>query len=265
MNGGELDAAAIVASIPAWTLVLVYATVAFAGLVHGTLGLGFPLVATPIIALVLDVRTAILLTLLPTAAVNVASIVHGGDWRATASRYWPLVAAGALGAIAGTRVLTVVDPEPFRLLLAALIVVYLLVSGRQRPGAAWVGAAPLAAMVVFGLGAGFSGGTTNVMVTVLIVYALEAGLARDESVRVFNLCFLAGKVSQIATFAAAGVLGMALLASTAPLALVAVAALLAGTRLRNRVPAETYRRVLRVLLWLLAATLAAQFALAVWI
>ena len=43
-----------------------------AGLVHGTLGMGFPLVATPLLSLMLDVRTAILLTLLPTAAVNVA-------------------------------------------------------------------------------------------------------------------------------------------------------------------------------------------------
>jgi len=50
----------------------------FAGLVHGTLGMGFPVVATPLLSLVVDVRTAILLTLLPTVAVNVGSILRGG-------------------------------------------------------------------------------------------------------------------------------------------------------------------------------------------
>ena len=58
-----------------WLLAALALVMVFAGLVHGTLGLGFPVVSTPIIAAMLDVRTAILLTLLPTVAVNVASIV----------------------------------------------------------------------------------------------------------------------------------------------------------------------------------------------
>ncbi len=261
MDGTAVDFAQLATDVAPWTLAAVYAAVIFAGLVHGTLGLGFPLVSTPLIALVLDVRAAILLTLLPTAAVNLATIVHVGQWRATVVRFWPLVAAGALGAVAGTAVLTALDPEPFRLLLAALIVGYLLVSGRERSGGARLAAAPATSMLAFGVAAGFAAGTTNVMVPVLIVYALEAGLARDGSVRLFNLCFLAGKLAQIATFAIAGVLGAALLGHTTPLALAAVGALLVGTRLRERVPAETYRRILRVLLGLLAAVLAAQFAI----
>ena len=48
----------------------------FAGLVHGTLGLGFPMVATPMLATMMDVRSAILVTLLPTMAVNIASIAN---------------------------------------------------------------------------------------------------------------------------------------------------------------------------------------------
>ena len=42
------------------TLTLVLVIILFAGLVHGTLGIGFPLVSTPILALVMDVRLAVL-------------------------------------------------------------------------------------------------------------------------------------------------------------------------------------------------------------
>ena len=47
-----------------------------AGLVHGTFGIGFPLVATPLLALVTDVRTAVLITLLPTMATGGLTVVR---------------------------------------------------------------------------------------------------------------------------------------------------------------------------------------------
>jgi len=56
-----------------YVLFAVVGVMLFAGLVHGTLGLGFPMVATPILATMMDVRSAILVTLLPTMAVNIAS------------------------------------------------------------------------------------------------------------------------------------------------------------------------------------------------
>ena len=40
-------------------LLAVVCVILFAGLVHGTLGLGFPMVATPLLATMMDVRSAI--------------------------------------------------------------------------------------------------------------------------------------------------------------------------------------------------------------
>ena len=54
--------------------------VGFAAAVHGTIGIGFPMIATPLLALVTDVRTAILLLVLPTVVLNVANILKGGRW-----------------------------------------------------------------------------------------------------------------------------------------------------------------------------------------
>jgi uncharacterized membrane protein YfcA len=114
-------------------------------------------------------------------------------------------------------------------------------------------------MVMFGLVAGLAAGTTNVMVPILIIYTLELGLERTAMVQVFNLCFLAGKLTQIAVFAHAGMLTGSLLLSTTPLAIVAVAALFGGMTLTHRIPTEIYRNIVRRVLLLLALLLIIQF------
>ncbi|MEI6737736.1 MAG: sulfite exporter TauE/SafE family protein, partial [Pseudomonadota bacterium] len=48
----------------------VFAIALVAGLAHGVSGFGFPLISTPVVALFTDVRTAVILTLLPNIVVN---------------------------------------------------------------------------------------------------------------------------------------------------------------------------------------------------
>jgi len=241
------------------TLAVYAAIMLLAGLIHGTLGLGFPLVATPLLALFTDVRTAILITLLPTASVNVVSILRGGRWSESIGRFWPLAAFAVLGSIAGTRLLVVSDPAPFKLLLAALVLLYLFASRTKAFRMRWISGHLRLSMILFGLIAGVAAGTTNVMVPILIIYTLELGLQRTAMVQVFNLCFLAGKLTQIAVFAHAGMLTGSLLQSTSPLAIVSVAALLGGMMLTQRIPTEIYRNIVRRVLLLLALLLVVQF------
>ena len=241
------------------TLAFFTAIILFAGLVHGTLGLGFPLMATPLLALFVDVRSAILITLLPTVAVNVASILQGGQWRDSIGRYWPLAVYALIGSMAGTSFIVVSDPAPFKLLLAALIFLYLGTGWLGNFRMAWVAEHRGWSMMIFGLIAGMSAGSTNVMVPILIVFALEMGLQTTAMVQVFNLCFLAGKVAQMAVFAGAGLLGPPLLISTAPLALVALAALAVGMVFRRRISSDAYRTVIKWLLFAVALILVGQY------
>lgn len=240
-------------------LVLSAGIIFMAGLAHGTLGLGFPLIATPLLALFLDVRSAILITLLPTATVNVASILHGGHWRESLGQFWPLGLYALIGSAIGTSFIIVSDPAPFKLLLAVLIFLYL--------GSGWLGKFKMGwvvkykgwSMLAFGLVAGFAAGSTNVMVPILIIYTLELGLSATAMVQVFNMCFLAGKVAQMVMFAAAGLIGTEFLMSTVPLAGVALAALLLGMAVRNRISTANYRVIVKGVLLVLAVMLTAQY------
>lgn len=242
-------------------LVLIYVVpvMMLAGWAHGALGLGFPMIATPVIAIFIDVKLAILITLLPTAIVNIASIVTSSNVRGVVTKFSWLIAMSLLGAIVGAAVIAVTDPSPFRLVLAALIILFLFTSHFK-----WQVKikSQTSAMVVFGLLAGLAGGTTNVMVGVLIVYFLSINAERSESVPAMNFCFLVGKLSQIAVFMFAGLINLQWLIYTAPLALVAYVSLTVGQKFGKTVPVERYRLILRYILILLAVVLVVQYFIA---
>ena len=169
----------------------------------------------------------------------------------------PLVGFTLLGSIAGAAVLALTDPAPFRIVLASLILLYLWNS--LRIPRQWLQDNSLLAMAGFGIVAGLSAGTTNVMVAVLIIYFLSLDTARATMVPTLNACFLVGKASQILVLAIAGFVGIGLVLETTPLALAAVLALLLGQRLRPHIEVSTYQAILRKLLLLLALILIYQF------
>ena len=206
-----------------------------AGWVHGALGLGFPMIATPLIAIFVDVKIAILITLLPTVTVNVASVASADKVLPVINKYKVLLVATLAGGVVGAMVIAHADPSPFRLLLAALIVLFIFSARLNRKLPIGSGDATLG---MFGLVAGFSGGTTNVMVAVLIIYFLANNTPRGEMIASMNFCFLIGKLSQIAVFTMAGLITIPSLLYTSPLALIALAALFFGQRVAQTIPVE---------------------------
>jgi hypothetical protein len=245
-------------ALPLSTVFAFSGIIVLAAMVHGSLGIGFPLIATPFLAMITDVRTAILLLVLPTMVINVVNILKGGHWQRSIALYWPLAVYGMIGSFIGTRVLIVVSPELFRPLLAAMLILYLNAE-RFGVGFAWIDRHPRLAQALFGLAAGILGGTVNVMLPALIIYALEVRMSKTVSIQVFNFCFLFGKLTQGAVFTQAGLMTGDILRLSIPLTLLGLLFLFLGMRIRDRIPAETYRRWLRRLLVVMAIVLLVQF------
>lgn len=235
--------------------------VAAAALVHGTLGVGFPMVATPLLALMTDVRSAVLLLVVPTVVLNITNICVGGRWKQSIGRYWPLAVYGTAGSVLGTHLLIVMDPRPFKLLLAAMLLLYLN-TGRLNIRMAWVRRRPQLAFAVFGLSAGVLGGTVNVMLPALVILALELKLEKTVTVQVFNFCFLFGKLAQGAVFAAQGRLVQEVATPALGFALLALVVATAGIWLRSRIETETYHTWLRFLLLVISVLLVVQYTAA---
>jgi len=233
-----------------------------AAVVNGAIGIGFPLIATPLIAMLTDVRTAILLLVLPTATINIVNILKGGRWHRSIAIYWPLAIYGMIGSFIGSHLLIAVPAELFRPLLAGMLILYLNAE-RIGAGLGWIHRYPRLAQAGFGLMAGVLGGTVNVMLPVLIIYALEMRLPKTATIQVFNFCFLFGKLTQGIVFVQAGLMTGHVLSLSVPLALLAVVVLFLGLRWRDRIPTATYRRWLRYLLAVMALVLLGQAVLQV--
>ena len=248
-------------SLPLASIAFVTAAIAFAGLVHGTLGLGFPLVATPLISLVTGIKTAVVLVVPPTLAVVIAAIVAGGSFAATVREWWRMPLWALLGTYAGTQLFIVIDPAPLTLLLALAILVYLGLDWIGRGESQLIRTHRHKSGMLFGFLGGLCEGSVNIAAPPLLVYFLSLGLAPAALVKALNLCFFTGKTTQLSTLMATGDIAAAVWISTLPLCAVGIAMSLAGTRIRNRVEAATYRRWLKYALAAMAVILLGQFYL----
>ena len=236
------------------------AIIVIAGLAHGTIGFGFPLVSTPLVALLVDIKTAVLLTVLPNVAVNMISILRGGNWRESIGKYWPLALWVVAGTLVGSRLLLTVPHEPLQIVLALMIVVFLLQVRLRAFDWSWSKRRPQLAACLFGLTAGVLSGAVNVAMPPLVIYLMTLELTPIALTQTLNLCFIAGKSVQALALGVADAMSQKLLYASLPLIPLAAAAVWAGLRLQSRISGETYRGLLRKVLAAIAVALVAQVA-----
>ena len=243
-------------ALVAWIALVMLAS----GFVQGAIGLGFPTLATPLIALATDIRTAVIIVLLPCLATVITSAARSGRFTRTLKEFWMMPLYALVGAAVGTRLFIEFPGFPYALLLAAVILVYLNLdrlgggeSTRMRRHKGFYGA-------LFGVLAGMSEGTANVAAPPLVIYYLGIGLQPGTLVQAMNICFIAGKTTQFVTLASTGGVTAMQWVMTLPLAVIGSAGAWYGVRLRGRIDAPTYRRWLRGALYAIAALLIGEYA-----
>ena len=244
-----------------WALAFIALVCLLSGFAHGAIGFGFPMVATPLVALVIDIKLAIGLLAPVTLVLVLITAFSGGALGGVTRRFWFLPLSVGIGSWLGTRLLLAAPPEPFLLVLALVMILYLNLDRLGRGSSPAVQGNPAAFGALFGLVAGLFEALANVAGPVLLVYFMLLGLAPGMLVQALNLCFSVGKSTQVATWALSGAFAPSDWLTAAALSVPSVAALFAGMRLRQRIDGETYRRWLRKALGVMALLLIGQFAL----
>src|ERR1700675_2298227 len=89
-------------SLPMAVILWLVLAVVVSGFIQGALGFGFPFIATPMVAMVTDMRTAIVTILLPTLATTVVTLAASGPLGPVLARFWMMPIYAFLGALAGT-------------------------------------------------------------------------------------------------------------------------------------------------------------------
>jgi uncharacterized membrane protein YfcA len=234
---------------------LIGATFLLAGLVKGVIGMGLPTVAMGLLALALPPAEAAAILVVPSLVTNLWQLLAGPRFGALARRLWPMMAGVVLGTIAGVGILAGNVASLAKIGLGVALVVYALVglAGIRLSVAArhetWLG--PLV-----GATTGLVTGATGVFVIPAVPYLQAIGLEKDDLIQALGLSFTVSTVA----------LALGLLRVDAwqvdslwlsLLALIpALVGMQAGTWLRQRIAAATFRRVFFAGLLLLGATLA---------
>ena len=241
-------------------MIVALALVVFvAGFVQGAIGFGFPFIATPAVAMLLDMRTAVVMVLLPTLASVLITLYTSGPLKATLARFWLMPVYATAGALAGTLIFVAAPAAPYQLLLAVIIVLYLNLDRISRGNWPLVKAHEKSFAPLAGIAAGLFEGTANVAAPPLIVYYLALGLAPAAIVQAMQICFLVGKSTQFVVLSTQGGVGVAQWLETIPLCAIAVASGFVGARVRGSVDAKLFRRIVKGSLGLIAFALFAQY------
>jgi uncharacterized protein len=221
--------------------------VAVAAFVKGAIGFGFPTLGTPLLALVVDVKTAFLVLIVPNIVMDGLQFVRSGAQRVTARRLLPLVATGAVGMVLGTRLLAMLSARTVMLILGGFILAFVALSVTRlspRLPPHWE---PWASPVV-GFVAGVVGGITNVPGTPLVLYFYALELPKREFVSAVAFCFVLYKLVQLAAVTWYGLMSGPVLAWSLLLTVVALAAFALGLRVQDRMAPRTFNRVVLVFL-----------------
>lgn len=233
--------------------------VVLAGFIQGALGFGFPFVATPMVAMAADMRTAVITLLLPTLATTVVTLATSGPLGPVLVRFWMMPVYASLGALAGTWLFVAAPNAPYQLLLALIIIVYLNLDRIARGNWPLIRRHERAFGPLAGAAAGLFEGTANVAAPPLIIYYLALGLAPAMLVQALQICFMVGKTTQFTVLTVYGGVPAARWLATLPLIVVAVAASFGGVRVRNRIDAGSFRIWVKRALAVIALVLFAQY------
>ena len=226
----------------------------FASIIHGSIGFGFGMIATPLVAIYADLQVAISYLLLPTMAVNIVSILSEGRFFEALKKFWFIIALMIMGSIIGTFLLVYSSSELFKLLLAFIILIYLLQSF-VKIEASFIHKYQKSSTYGLGIFGGMLSGLTNVVAPLMIIYTLELKYSRKDTVQLSNLCFLFTKVGQLAVLLYFGNFSYETLEISFISVLTILIGMYLGIKIKKRIDSKFYIKILKVLLFIVACIL----------
>ena len=230
------------------------AVVLVAAFIKGAIGFGFPALGTPLLSLAVDVKTAVVLLILPNIVMDGIQFVRRGTPLATVRRFGLLLASGGVGMVLGTRVLTLLSPRAATLILGLFVLAFVILNATglsPKVPAHWEPwLSPPAGFV-----AGVIGGVTNAPAPALVLYFHGIGLSKHDFISSVAFTFFFYKLVQLGAVTWYGLLPWSLLWVSMALTGVALAGFAVGLRVQDRLDQRTFTRAVLVFLAVLGAWL----------
>ena len=159
------------------------------GLIKGTLGVGLPLFAVPVMSLFISSTQAIALVSVPVLVSNIWQVWQEGSLKTSMKRFWPLMLTQAVVTIFSVYWTLSFSVKELNAVLAfALIVAVVLMAFKPSFNISPKKEPAISALV--GVTSGLLGGASSLMGPIVISYMMSLKLSRDEFVGCISVIYL---------------------------------------------------------------------------
>ena len=228
--------------LTAETLGLVVGAFALGGFVKGAIGMGLPVVVLALLAMVMPLREAMAIFLIPGVASNIWQATSGPHLPSLVRRLWPFLLGAVCGIAVGVSILAGTKSDVMETVLGVVLILYSVFSlaapGLPEPGRHERWLSPLA-----GASGGVLFGIVGIFIVPGLLYLETLRMPRDKFVQGMGLTFVT-----ITATLGVSMTGFSLV--TAELAMLSVAGLVptfagiwAGRRIRHRISEAFYRKL----------------------
>ncbi|HKY09077.1 MAG TPA: sulfite exporter TauE/SafE family protein [Candidatus Binatia bacterium] len=239
------------------THALVGAALLFAAFVKGASGLGFPLIATPSIALLLDIRTAVTVLILPNLFMDSAQTVRNGIPYDVFRRFAGLILPTIIGVFLGTMALVRTPLWILNFCLGVMVLLFVVASVFKFEFAISSRSEKILSPL-FGFLSGFLNGLTNAAGPTLAIYLYSLKLDKRTFVKSLATIFVVTKVSQLVAISTWNLFNWETITLSVQVLLFTLAGFYAGIKAQDRVNQRNFNRGLLMLLTLIGITLLAR-------
>ncbi len=229
------------------TMVLVGLTAMLSAFVKGVTGMAFPLIATPVVALITDMHTAIAVLLAPNILMDSINIVRRRFPLEHLKRLGTMLVAGIAGVFLGTYLLVVIPLRLVNGIVGAIVLVFVAQSLWAKAAALPTAWEPVASPTV-GFAAGILNGISNTLSPIMAIYLLSLQLAKFDFVKSIALVFFSFKLAQMAAVWKWNLFTPERLALSVATTVFALTGFSIGLRVQDRINQLTFHRALLVLL-----------------
>ena len=236
------------------THVLVGAALLLAAFVKGATGLGFPLIATPMVALLLDIRTAVTVLILPNLFMDSAQVIRDGWPYEVFRRFSSLIIPTIVGVFLGTTVLVKTPLWILNFFLGIMVIVF-VVSNLLKFDFIITPRGEKILSPISGFISGFLNGMTNAAGPTLAIYLYSLRLEKRAFVKSIATIFMVTKLSQLVAISTWNLFNWETITLSLQVLLFTLAGFFAGIKAQDRVNQKNFNRGLLVLLSLIGVVL----------
>lgn len=229
--------------LPAVSLLAILIVLFIAGTTKGLIGVGMPIVAVPMLCLIVDLPIVVGLLSIPLIITNIPQAVVGDRLGVVLRRLAPLFVGLIIGVFIGVSLLTTIRPEFMKPVVGIILIVvalsllfspHLVVPRKYEPYAS-----PVAGFI-----GGIVGGIAALPGPFVFMYLLALGIKRDKFVQYSSTFLTVAAAVMTITLGWKGVLGWGDALISAASALPIFIGMWVGSHIRQLVTPEVFRKII---------------------